>query len=149
MKVKDCMCEDVCCVRPETKIQEVAKLMNQHHIGCVPVCDDNNCICGIVTDRDIILRCVACNKDTNQTLASDIMTCNVTICKQDDEMTNAQTKMEQKQIRRIPVCDSNNQVVGILTLGDLAHFDTQLGKQQVCTTFENICNCEGQIKNGN
>lgn len=149
MKVKDCMCEDVCCVRPETKIQEVAKLMNQHHIGCVPVCDDNNCICGIVTDRDIILRCVACNKDTNQTLVSDIMTCNVTTCKQDDEMTNAQTKMEQKQIRRLPVCDSNNQVVGILTLGDLAHFDTKLGKQQVCTTFENICNCEGQIKNGN
>ena len=149
MKVKDCMCEDVCCVRPETKIQEVAKLMNQHHIGCVPVCDDNNCICGIVTDRDIILRCVACNKDTNQTLVSDIMTCNVTTCKQDDEMTNAQTKMEQKQIRRLPVCDSNNQVVGILTLGDLANFDTQLGKQQVCTTFENICNCEGQIKNGN
>ena len=137
MKVKDCMCEDVCCVRPETKIQEVAKLMNQHHIGCVPVCDGNNCICGIVTDRDIILRCVACNKDTNQTQASDIMTCNVT------------TKMEQKQIRRLPVCDSNNQVVGILTLGDLAHFDTKLGKQQVCTTFENICNCEGQIKNGN
>ena len=102
MKVKDCMCEDVCCVRPETKIQEVAKLMNQHHIGCVPVCDDNNCICGIVTDRDIILRCVACNKDTNQTPASDIMTCNVTTCKQDDEMTNAQTKMEQKQIRRLP-----------------------------------------------
>ena len=149
MKVKDCMCEDVCCVRPETKIQEVAKLMNQHHIGCVPVCDDNNCICGIVTDRDIILRCVACNKDTNKTPASDIMTCNVTTCKQDDEMTNAQTKMEQKQIKRLPVCDSNNQVVGILTLGDLAHFDTQLGKQQVCTTFENICNCEGQIKNGN
>ena len=113
------------------------------------MCDDNNCICGIVTDRDIILRCVACNKDTNQTQASDIMTCNVTTCKQDDEMTNAQTKMEQKQIRRLPVCDSNNQVVGILTLGDLAHFDTQLGKQQVCTTFENICNCEGQIKNGN
>ncbi len=149
MKVKDCMCEDVCCVRPETKIQEVAKLMNEHHIGCIPVCDDNNCICGIVTDRDIILRCVACNKDTNQTATSDIMTCNVTTCKQDDEMTNAQTKMEQKQIRRLPVCDSNNQVVGILTLGDLAHFDTQLGKQQVCTTFENICNCEGQIKNGN
>ena len=149
MKVKDCMCEDVCCVRPETKIQEVAKLMNQHHIGCVPVCDDNNCICGIVTDRDIILRCVACNKDTNQTPASAIMTCNVTTCKQEDEMTNAQTKMEQKQIRRLPVCDSNNQVVGILTLGDLAHFDTKLGKQQVCTTFENICNCEGQIKNGN
>ena len=47
MKVKDCMCNDVCCVKPETKINEVAKIMSQNHIGCVPVCDQNNCICGI------------------------------------------------------------------------------------------------------
>ena len=45
MKVKDCMCNDVCCVKPETKINEVAKIMSQNHIGCVPVCDQNNCIC--------------------------------------------------------------------------------------------------------
>ena len=56
MKVKDCMCNDVCCVKPETKINEVAKIMSQNHIGCVPVCDQNNCICGIITDRDILLR---------------------------------------------------------------------------------------------
>ena len=49
---------------------------------------------------------------------------------------------------QLPVCDSNNQVVGILTIGDLAHYDQQIGKQQVCTTLENICNCEGEIKNG-
>ena len=53
MKVKDCMCNDVCCVKPETKINEVAKIMSQNHIGCVPVCDQNNCICGIITDRDM------------------------------------------------------------------------------------------------
>ena len=49
MKVKDCMCEDVCCVKPETKITEVAKLMSENHIGCIPVCDNNNCICVILT----------------------------------------------------------------------------------------------------
>lgn len=147
MKVQDFMCKNVYCVKPETKIQEVAKLMNQNHIGCVPVCDNNNCICGIVTDRDIILRCVACDKDTKQVMASDIMTCNVDTCKKEDDITNAQTKMEQKQIRRLPVCDSNNHVVGILTIGDLAHNDREIGKQQVCTTLENICNCNGQAKN--
>ena len=61
MKVKDCMCENVCCVKPETKIIEVAKLMSENHIGCIPVCDNNNCICGILTDRDILLRTVACD----------------------------------------------------------------------------------------
>ena len=42
MKIKDCMCGEVCCVKPETKVYEIAKLMNENHIGCVPVCDQNN-----------------------------------------------------------------------------------------------------------
>lgn len=142
MKVRECMCNDVCCVQPETKIQEVAKLMSENHIGCIPVCDENQCICGIVTDRDVLLRCVACNKDTNQTPVSDIMSCNVCTCKEDDEITNAETKMGQNQIRRLPVCDDKNKVVGILTLGDLAQNDQEIGKQQVCSTLENICNCQ-------
>ena len=74
MKVKECMCDDVCCVKPETKIKEVAKLMSENHIGSIPVCDQNQCICGIVTDRDILLRCVACDKDTNQTSVVGILT---------------------------------------------------------------------------
>ena len=147
MKVKDCMCNDVCCVKPETKIYEVAKLMSQNHIGSIPVCDNNNCICGIVTDRDILLRCVACDKDTNQTPVSDIMTCNVCTCNENDDMSNAEIKMSKNQIRRLPVCDNNNKVIGILTLGDLAKNDIELGKQEVCTTIKNICNCNGETKN--
>ena len=142
MKVKECMCNDVCCIKPETKIQEVAKLMSENHIGCIPVCDNNSSVCGIITDRDILLRCVACDKDTKQTPVSDIMTTNVCTCKEDDDMTNAQSKMGQNQVRRLPVCDDKNRVVGILTLGNLAQNDGTIGKQQVCTTFENICNCE-------
>ncbi len=141
MKVKDCMCNDVCCVKPETKINEVAKLMSEHHIGCIPVCDTNNCICGIVTDRDVLLRSVCCNKDLNTTPVSDIMTCNVCTCKEDDEMSNAESKMGQNQIRRLPVCDNQNKVVGILTIGDLAQNGQTLGEQEVCTTLESICNC--------
>lgn len=143
MKVKEYMCQDVYCVKPETKIQEVAKIMSQNHIGCVPVCDNNNCICGIITDRDVLLRCVACAKDVNQTQVKDVMTQNVCTCKEDDEMLNAETKMGQNQIRRLPVCDNQNKVVGILTLGDLANNKQDLGTNQICTTFENICDCHG------
>ena len=141
MKVKDCMCQNVYCVKPETKINEIAKLMSEHHIGCIPVCDNNNCICGILTDRDIILRTIACNKDVNATTASDIMSTNVCTCKEDDDMVNAENKMANNQIRRLPVCDDNNHIIGILTLGNLAQNDIQLGKQEVCMTFENICDC--------
>ena len=147
MKVKDCMCNDACCVKPEDKVNSVAKVMCSNHIGCVPVCDENNCICGIVTDRDIILRAIACDKDINNTRVSDIMTTNVCTCTQDEEMTNAESKMANNQIRRLPVCDDNNHVVGILTLGNLANNDELLGKREVCTTIGNICNCNGEIKN--
>lgn len=144
MKVRECMCDDVCCVKPDTNLNQVAKLMSQKHVGCIPVCDENNCICGIVTDRDILLRAVACEKDTKNCPVSDVMTCNVCTCTEDDDMTNAESKMAQNQIRRLPVCDKNNKIVGILTLGDLAQNDRELGRQEVCNTIENICNCEGQ-----
>lgn len=143
MKVQDCMCNDVCCIKPETKLGEVAKLMSENHIGCLPVCDNNNSICGIVTDRDLVLRCIACDKDAKGTPVSDIMTCNVTTCKKTDDITNAETKMGQKQIRRLPVCDDNNRVVGMLTLGDLVNNDNKIGKEQMCNTLENICDCNG------
>ena len=139
MKVKDCMCNDVCCVKPETNLKEVAKIMSQNHIGCLPVCDNNNSICGIVTDRDLVLRCIACDKNIDNTPVSDIMSCNVCTCKETDDITNAQSKMGQKQIRRLPVCDNNNKIVGILTLGDLAKNDSEVGKEEVCITLEDIC----------
>ena len=162
MKVKDCMCNEVCCVTPDANLNQVAKLMSENHIGCIPVCDDNDCICGIVSDRDILLRAVACEKDTKTCKVSDIMTCNVCTCKENDDMVNAENKMANNQIRRlpvcatmmcnkhvgcIPVCDDNNCVIGILTLGDLAQNDIQLGKQEVCTTIENICNCHSNKNN--
>lgn len=148
MKVKECMCNDVCIVKPETTINEVAKLMSEYHIGCIPVCDNNNCICGIITDRDILLRAVACEKDTKNCPVSDIMTTNVCTCKEDDEMKNAENKMSEYQIRRLPVCDTNDKVIGILTIGNLAHNTNKLGTEEVCNTIENICNCNNQTKNG-
>ena len=54
MKVKDCMCDNVCCAKPEATVSDVAKLMSKNHIGSIPICDDNNCLCGIVTDRYFI-----------------------------------------------------------------------------------------------
>ena len=145
MKVKDCMCEDVCSIKPESTLREVAKMMSEKHIGCMPVCDNNNCVCGIITDRDLVLRGIACNKDINNTKVSDIMTCNVCSCSETDDITNAETKMGQKQIRRLPVCDENNKIVGILTIGDLAN--KKVNQEELCTTLEDICNCNGNQNN--
>ena len=142
MKVKDCMCGEVCCVKPETKVYEIAKLMNDNHIGCVPVCDQNNCIVGMITDRDIILRSIACDKDVKNTPASEIMTCNVCTCNQNDDIWDAECKMATNQIRRIPVVD-NNKVIGILTLGDLAANEA-VDESELCDTMECICGTENK-----
>ena len=147
MKVKECMCCDVHYIMPESKIYEAAKMMSQYHIGSIPVCDTNKNVCGIITDRDIILRGVACDKDVKQTPVSDIMTCNVWTCKENDDMENAQNQMAENQIRRLPVCDNSNKLVGILTLGNLAQNDSKLGTTEVCNTIGDICNCSNNEKN--
>lgn len=146
MKVKECMCTKVTKITPQDTVINAAKLMQQNHIGCLPVCDEQQQLCGLITDRDIVLRAVACNKDTNNTMISEIMTTQPLTCKQDDEMSNAQSQMEINQIRRLPVCDNQNKVVGMLTLGNLAN-NQQIKNDQVGTTLENICNCQGQAKN--
>lgn len=142
MKVKDCMCTDVCCVKPETTIRDVAKLMSQNHIGSLPVCDTNNCLCGIVTDRDIILRSIACDKDVKTTPVSDIMSTNVCTCKENEDMANAENKMGTNKVRRLPVCDNNKKVIGMLTLGDIAQNRADLDDREICITFEDICDCD-------
>ena len=147
MKVKECMCKKVACVTSQDTISNVAKVMESNHIGCVPVCDNTKSICGIITDRDIVLRAVACDKDIKNTMASEIMTTSVCTCTEDEDMTNAQSKMASNQIRRLPVCDTNNRVIGMLTFGDLANNTTEIGENQVSTAIEDICNCNGQMKN--
>jgi CBS domain-containing protein len=147
MKVNECMCNLVYCVKPNTNIYEVAKIMSENHIGCVPVCNESNDIVGLVTDRDLVLRALACDKNAKSTPVSEIMTCNdICCCSPDDDISFAENLMSQNQIRRLPIV-KNNKVVGILTMGNLAQYDRQIGKENVCNTIENICNCDGQTQN--
>ena len=140
MKVNECMSEDVCFVKPDCNSYDAARIMCENHIGCIPVCDDTKKVVGIVTDRDIVLRAVACNKTTKTTPVSEIMTTDVYTCKSEDDITQAQNIMAKNQIRRIPITDNNCKLVGILTMGDLAKNDKKIGQQNVSTTIENICN---------
>lgn len=138
MKVKDCMCSQIVYLKPENTVEDCAKLMCSKHIGCVPICDNNNVIVGLVTDRDVILRGIACDKDIKSTPLSDIMTCNICSCSPEDEIDEAEKKMSKEQIRRLPVIDENNKIIGIITLGDLCK-NENVNTQDVSKTLENIC----------
>lgn len=139
MKVKDCMCNEVVCAIPSSTVQDCATLMSNKHIGCVPVCDNSHNVVGLVTDRDITLRCVACNKDPKTTPVSEIMTCEVCCCNSEADIQEAQNLMSEKQIKRIPVIE-NNKLVGILTLGDLSA-NEQINNNCVGDTLNCICKC--------
>lgn len=147
MEVKDCMTKNVYCCDPSANVVDAANLMKENHVGCVPVCDENKKVVGIVTDRDIILRTICCNKDVNTTPVSEIMTSKVHFCKLDTKIEEATKVMSDEQIRRIPVCDEQNKVVGMLTLGDLSHHEEKVGEDKVVDTLGNICECKQNDKN--
>ena len=139
MKIKDCMCNNVKWVTPETNVCDCAKIMSNNKIGCVPVCNNENQVVGIVTDRDVILRTIACDKDCKQTPVSEIMTTNVCVCEANCEIEEAEDLMSKNAIRRLPVIE-NNKIVGIITLGNLFQ-NKNINSHHASNTFENICDC--------
>ncbi len=145
MKVKDCMCTELYCCAPEMTVTDAAKIMNKHHIGCLPVCDNNQNVVGLITDRDIALRCVACDKDETTTPVSEIMTSSVCCCNENTDLEEATKMMSDLQIRRIPVIE-NNKIVGMLTIGDLAK-NNNIDSEYVGNTFEQICKFGHNTKN--
>jgi CBS domain-containing protein len=129
LKIKDIMTDTVAFVSPNTTVVETAQLMQKHDIGAMPVCEGSN-IVGIVTDRDIVVRNVAHNKDPKITQVRDVMTSQVKTVTSDTELSQAATMMSQGQVRRLPVVD-NNRLVGMISLGDLAtqaKYDVELAK---------------------
>jgi CBS domain-containing protein len=134
MRVKDCICNEVVQVTPETNLYEIAKLMDTNHIGCIPVCKEEK-IVGIVTDRDIVTRAIASSKDCTTTKVSDIMNTNVIKTTPDTEIGAAIEIMEKNQIRRLPVIE-NNKIVGMLAIKDLTY---NIGAEEVGKTLECIC----------
>jgi CBS domain-containing protein len=102
-----------------TPVSEAARQMRAANVGAVIVAEDGR-LAGIVTDRDITVRAVAQGRDPNTTQLADICSCDLTTLSPEDDVDKAVEIMRQKAIRRIPVVDSRNEPVGILSLGDLA-----------------------------
>ena len=140
MKIKDCMESNVYYLKPENTIQDCAQMMSSNHIGCVPICDDNKKIVGLVTDRDIILRSIAWDKNIKTTPLSEIMSTNVCCCNSNFEISEAQEIMRKNQIRRLPIVNDNKEIIGIITLGDLAK-NNNTNNNEVYYLFETICKC--------
>jgi CBS domain-containing protein len=119
MKLKDIMSTEVEIVRPDASIQKAAEKMRSLDVGALPVCDGRRLI-GMVTDRDITIRATAGGRDPKTTLVRDCLSSEPVYGFEDQDLEDAQTLMEQKQIRRLPVMSRDKELVGIVALGDLA-----------------------------
>jgi CBS domain-containing protein len=119
MWIRDIMTRNVECVWPDDTLQEAALKMKDLDVGPLPVCDYDHVV-GMLTDRDITVRAVAEGRDPRSTRVRDVMTRNVVSCSEDDAVEEAARLMQERQIRRLLVLDSDKRLIGIVSLGDLA-----------------------------
>ncbi|MBV5342540.1 CBS domain-containing protein, partial [bacterium] len=115
----------VCCL-PDDLAVDAAQLMKNEHVGSIPVIEDQQTrkLVGIVTDRDLAIRIVSEGLDAKSTKVESIMTRNVVICKAEDDLQTVVDAMSKHQLRRIPVVDDDNKILGIIAQADVAiHFD--------------------------
>ncbi len=119
MLVKDIMTDKVITVSQDETAALAARLLSRHNIGALPVCSTEGKLRGLVTDRDIVLRCVAVDEDPHTTKISQIMSRRIVSVKPEDTAKMATDLMAKEQIRRLPV-EENGKVVGMVSLGDMA-----------------------------
>lgn len=118
-KISDVITRHVIVVRPDETVQRAAELMGQLNVGSLPVYDGHTLL-GIITDRDITVRTTAFNKRASQTLVAEAMTAQALSCVEDDSVEDVLRQMGDAQVRRLPVLNRAKEIVGIVSLGDLA-----------------------------
>lgn len=142
MLVKEMMNPGVVSIQQEDSVALAARLLSRHNVGVLPVCGQDGRLRGVVTDRDIVLRCVAAEEDPAQTPVKQIMSRGCTVAAPDDDAREAARLMAAKQVRRLPVLEAGR-VVGMVSLGDLAgsgRCDMEASKA--------LCEISGNIRSG-
>ena len=119
MEIKDIMTQGVVSIHPSESVEVAARTMTQYNIGVLPVCSAGGKICGVVTDRDLVTRCVASNRDPGKTTVRDVMTGQVVSAQPDMDVGVAAHLMGRRQVRRLPVVE-NGKLCGMVSLGDMA-----------------------------
>ncbi len=119
MQVSQIMSRDVHLVSPDDTIAQVARKMAENDVGFLPV-GDNDRLVGTITDRDIVVRCIAAGLDGNARVR-DVMTSDVKYCFEDDDIDDVTRNMGDNQVRRLPVVNREKRLTGIVSLADTAH----------------------------
>jgi CBS domain-containing protein len=114
------MTRNVRTVFPNDRIEHAARLMRECDCGALPVVNNYGRLIGMVTDRDIVMRLVARGADTRGAVVADCMTDETFSCHVNDRLDGCLRQMARHQVRRLPIINDNEQIVGIISQGDLA-----------------------------
>ncbi len=118
MKLRELMTEHVVAIHPEETVAVAARTLAHYNVGALPVCREGT-LCGVVTDRDLVTRCLASGRTPEKTRVREVMTAQVVSAEPDMEAGVAAQLMGRRQVRRLPVVDKGK-LCGMVSLGDLA-----------------------------
>ena len=119
MKIRDVMSSNVIRISPDEPVEVAARMLAQHNIGAMPVCGAGGKLCGVVTDRDLVTRCLAAGTLAGMTKVRDVMSAGVISVSPDMDTGAAAHLMGRQQVRRLPVVEGGK-LCGMVSLGDLA-----------------------------
>lgn len=134
--LKSVMTANPQCVTEQDSLKDVARLMLDCDCGALPVVGENERLIGMITDRDIVVRVIAEGRDCSQATVKDAMTTEIHSVRENDSLESVFRVMREKKVRRVPVIDANERVVGIVAQADLA-LDTSRDRE-VGKTVERI-----------
>ena len=119
MKLQQIMTQNVIRIHPKERIEVAARLLTQYNVGALPVCTADGKLRGVVTDRDLVIRCMAAGKAPRETLVEDVMTTGLTVGSPSMDTSAAASLMGRMQVRRLPVVE-DGVLRGMVSLSDLA-----------------------------
>nr|MBQ8245081.1 CBS domain-containing protein [Oscillospiraceae bacterium] len=122
MKLREVMTNPVIRINPEESVAVAARTLTHYNIGILPVCGNDGRVCGVITDRDIVTRCLAADRSPAATTVREVMTSGIIAVRPDMETSTAAKLMGSRQIRRLPVME-NGKLCGMVSLADLARND--------------------------
>ncbi len=129
LTARDVMTRNVRSVQPHTSLRDAAQLMKDENCGIVPVVDESMRLLGVLTDRDMVIRAFREDKVPSQVRVQEVMSDEVEALTEDERLTDVIELMGRKQIRRVPVVDRNDRLLGIISMSDVANradYDEQL-----------------------
>lgn len=139
MKARDIMTENPACISPETTARQAARLMEEHDVGSLPVCESESSrqLVGVVTDRDLALRVVGRGASADVPVRG-VMSVNVHTCRPDESLDEIEKAMARFQVRRIPIVDEDDRVIGMVSQADLARELRAVGAKDLGKVLEKI-----------